>query len=557
MAKETINWLDWGKKSFEKARRENKPVLLDIHGTWCHWCHVMDSKTYSNEQVIRLVNKGFVPIKADTDRRPDINERYNMGGWPSTVILAHDGTIFDGATYLPPEEMIRFLNHALNYFSSGEQKTAKGMASWQFMTSQPGTVLLDSIELVKIVLDGAGKNFDEYFGGFGIDQKFPIPELLSFLEVSYIYVKNPQIKQILQKTLYSMYEGGLFDNAEYGFYRYSTTRDWSIPHYEKMLQDNSRLIVVYLNAFRLFEEKKLLEAAEKTIEYVLENLFDKKENYFYGSQNADENYYKLSLAKRRKTKKPSVDKTLFTDWNCLMIEALLVAGNVLEKPELEAKAFKCLKTIYKKCLEPSGILHFAGKKESQKGFLNDYCLLVHASLKAFFYSQDKFFLKKARIIYFLAEKKFLDKKDNGFFDLQSSPATEIGLLEKKTKPFRENALMAENMSMFYKIYSEKKFLEASKQALFFATKNSAQHGIFAAAAAEAALKLEKGFYSISAVFSGKNGKSFLRNILYNDFNNLLLFAKEGRGETSATVCVNNACIKTAKQFSGLGLYEEI
>lgn len=121
--KEKINWLEWGKEAFDKAKNENKPILLDISAVWCHWCHRMDQDIYSDPIIAKTINEGFIPIKVDTDKRPDINERYNQGGWPTTAFLGPDGELIAGATYVPPEQMKALLPQVKYFYGSQKRST--------------------------------------------------------------------------------------------------------------------------------------------------------------------------------------------------------------------------------------------------------------------------------------------------------------------------------------------------------------------------------------------------------------------------------------------------
>src|SRR5574342_252420 len=124
---EGLNWQEWGKSAFLKAKKEKKPVLLGISARWCHWCHTMDRLTYSNKEIQVFIEKNFIPIRVDTDERPDINERYNVGGWPTTAILANDGEIVSAATYVPPEQMIHFLQESAERFKKYKPSKKKAV----------------------------------------------------------------------------------------------------------------------------------------------------------------------------------------------------------------------------------------------------------------------------------------------------------------------------------------------------------------------------------------------------------------------------------------------
>ena len=347
MGEKKISWLSWNKASFDKALNEKKPVLLDIHGVWCHWCHVMDKTTYSNEQVIDFVNQNFIPIKVDTDKRPDVNERYNAGGWPTTAILTPKGSVIQAATYVAPEQMIIFLKSSINYFRTNEKELDLNLQkTLQEKTSK--TMLLNTQDLVENVVLEAKSSYDQSFGGFGFEPKFPMPDVLSFLEFYYLHSKDTQVEEILKKTLTSMAKNGLFDTEEFGFFRYSTTRDWSIPHFEKMLEDNALLLSVYVDAAKLFGDEIFSGTAKKIIDYLLNNFFDEKEKMFYASQDADEKYYSLSLNERKKLVSPAIDRTFFVDLNCIAAGSFLKAYSLFGEEKYKVIGLDCLKKIYEK-----------------------------------------------------------------------------------------------------------------------------------------------------------------------------------------------------------------
>src|SRR3990172_3102857 len=205
-----MNWFDWGKEAFLKAKKEEKPSLLGISAKWCHWCHTMDRLTYSNATVLEFINKNFVPVCVDTDERPDINDRYNVGGWPTTAVLAHDGEIVSAATYIPPEHMVKFLEDAIDRFKkykpkkSGKEKPLKPLP-------------FDQEYFWKMI-----KSFyDPINGGFGLEPKFPHHEILGYLVWRIMKLKDKDASKMLDFTLSKMLKGEIFDSAG-GFFRYAT-----------------------------------------------------------------------------------------------------------------------------------------------------------------------------------------------------------------------------------------------------------------------------------------------------------------------------------------------
>lgn len=552
MESKKIQWLEWSKEAFDKAKKEKKLILLDIHGTWCHWCHVMEQTTYSVPTVAQFVEENFVPIKVDTDRRPDINERYNSGGWPSTVVLTTTGQIVLQATYLPPQELLIFLKSALT--PSALQKNVE--AELLLDSTGPRKVLFDENELVNSVVVQARHSFDEYFGGFGTEPKFPMPDLLNFLELYHLYFHDQEVKNILLSTLSTMAQSGLFDSFENGFFRYSTTRDWSIPHYEKMLEDNAQLTIVYLNVYKLFGEELFLYTAEKTLSYMLGTLFDKKSLLFYSSQSADEEYYLHLAADRKKLNAPPVDKTIFTDLNSLAIDALFKAWAVTGKNHYKETAVSSLEALLAHSSNGKKLYHFKESSEKQEGFLSDHAFLLRALLTAFSYTQDQFFIEKAISINSIIEEKFLDKKTAGFFDTPLVSQS-IGLLGQRKKPARLNSLMAENLFLLSLLKENRDFSNLAEKTQMHAASEALGLGVFGAASAATSLKSSKGFISAKISSPNADWEDFLRKILYNDFNNLVITGVEKADTISVLFCAKNKCIAPLTQIDGLELYEKI
>src|SRR3989344_4729734 len=162
-------WNSWSKEVFVKAKKNKKPVLLNISASWCHWCHTMDELTYSDENISNFISKNFTPVRVDTDKRPDINERYNVGGWPSTLVLTFDGESVSGATYVPPQAMVSFLEDALLKLKKYKPKKKHLLAKAQVPFDNE-----EFFELVKGFYDPVNK-------GFGLEPKFLHPELLEYL----------------------------------------------------------------------------------------------------------------------------------------------------------------------------------------------------------------------------------------------------------------------------------------------------------------------------------------------------------------------------------------
>ena len=347
-----IDWRHWGTKAFEEAEREGKLVLLSISAVWCHWCHVMDETTYSDPSVIELINKDFVPVRVDSDKRPDINKRYNQGGWPTTAFLIYTGTTLAGLTYAPPEQLLTMLGKLTGLYRQNRSRIEadaslsaieerEAVASLSTASGSLDGGIIPSVEAA--ILEG----WDKGFGGLGEGQKFPQPATIEFAMARFAETGHDAMRAFAVSTLDGMMNGGLMDTVEGGFFRYSTRSDWSVPHYEKMLTDNAGLVEAYLKAAVLMGNGKYKEAARSAIDYALLNLLEEEQRGFFGSQDADEEYYSHSMEGRERLEKPAVDRTIYTDSTSRMISALALASFALDDPGLLAIAERCADFLWR------------------------------------------------------------------------------------------------------------------------------------------------------------------------------------------------------------------
>jgi uncharacterized protein YyaL (SSP411 family) len=300
-----IRWHEWGEQAFELAKRENKPILLDIGAVWCHWCHVMDRESYDDPEIAQLVNERFVAIKVDRDERPDIDSRYQVavqaisgqGGWPLTAFLTPDGKPFYGGTYFPPDEhygrpsfrrVLTSISDAYREKNGDVVEQAKlvegAIAHSESFTGKTGEF---SSKVIQEIIDSALKMFDEQHGGFGSAPKFPHPSILDLLIDQYARSGDERIRQIFTTTLEQMARGGVYDQLAGGFHRYSVDERWVVPHFEKMSYDNSELLKNYVRAYQATGSEFFAEVARDIIRWMDEWLSDRNHGGFYASQDAD------------------------------------------------------------------------------------------------------------------------------------------------------------------------------------------------------------------------------------------------------------------------------
>jgi uncharacterized protein YyaL (SSP411 family) len=398
-----VQWRNWGPEALEEARKKNRLVLLSLGAVWCHWCHVMDETTYSNDEIIAYINEHFIPIRVDADLRPDIDSLYNQGGWPSTAILIPEGEVISGGTYIPPEEMLARLKRAAALFSTDRSTIADRIEEVKAMkelgrireTGRMG--LPDKGELDKIV-EVLKNSFDNIHGGFGLNQKFPNPDAIDFLLSRYARNKDESIKKIVTKTLDETAKGGLHDKVEGGFFRYATRPDWSEPHYEKMLEVNAGMIRNYADASLVFNNKEYVALVRETIGFVQARLYDPASGALYGSQDADESYFKKQ--DRKGLRPPFVDTTTYADSSSLMISAFVAAYNATGETRYLDMAVKGAEFLLRNMSAgDDGVFHaFHNGAPSLKGLLSDNALFGSAMLDLYNTTGERRYLRTAQEI---------------------------------------------------------------------------------------------------------------------------------------------------------------
>ena len=482
-----IAWRRWGADAFAEATAADKPVLLSISAVWCHWCHVMDETSYSDPEVIRLVNERYVPVRVDNDERPDVNRRYNMGGWPTTAFLTPTGEIVHGGTYVPPDAMRSYLAQVSDLWRSRRDELVSRLAEvrekeQEARTAKPGDLSWDIVDTVGSLIRG---QYDPQFGGFGREPKFPQPKILRFLIDEHRRFGYPELATMLHRTLAAMAGGGMYDHVEGGFFRYSTTRQWEIPHYEKMLEDNTELLAVYAEAHRSFPNAGYDRIVRDVIRWMDATLWRDDVKAFAGSQDADEHYYTLDADERAKHGAPFVDRTIYSSWNALAASAYLASALALGDEHLEDRAHDVIVTIANRmALADGGLGHFDRGQGPEIGdLLGDLAALCAAMLDVYETGAHPHALEGATLAAVAMRDKLEDHDNGGFFD--SPERAEPGRLAIREKPIEENALAADALLRLAALSGENEWRELALRALRTFVGEYRQWGQFAAAYANA------------------------------------------------------------------------
>jgi uncharacterized protein len=479
-----IQWVDWDAQAFDRAHAEDKLILLDLTAIWCHACHVMDETTYVNPQVVELLNSKFIPVRVETDQRPDIEARYKHGGWPTTSILLPSGEILFQANSLTPEELLLALQETQSlYQENKEEFFARAAEVWEKVeAAKQDRVRSEGKihgELVDHMLGVMKQNYDQANGGFRDAPKFFEPEAITFLFMVNYWQQDQVAKQMALFTLDQQMK--LFDPVWGGFFRYAEEPDWTVPHYEKMLPIQAYNMLNYLEAYQITKHRKYREVVEGTIQYVARFLSDPEGGGFFASQDADvrhvsgphsfvpgETYFSLGGTDRLVIGSPYIDQSIFTGWNGLMAKGYLKASQVLGDVQLRNFALKTLDRLFdERYRAGQGMAHVSlGGHLQQFGLLEDQVLFASALIEAYVTTGWSKYLDRAELIMHEMVVNLEDKQGGGFFDRPPNDASH-GLLKFPYKDMKMNASLALLLSEVFYLTEKTVYRDLANQVLQF------------------------------------------------------------------------------------------
>jgi uncharacterized protein YyaL (SSP411 family) len=463
-----VDWYPWGDEAFERARTEDKPVLLSVGYAACHWCHVMEHESFEDDAIAGLMNERFVNVKVDREERPDVDALYmdavvaltGHGGWPMTVFLTPEGEPFYGGTYFPPEP-----RHGMPSFPQLLQAVANAYRENRDDVAQQARALVDAVRaevapssdpLTESVLhEAAGalrRQFDRVNGGFGGAPKFPPHSTLELLLRLHLRGDAEALPMVVE-TLDAMAEGGMYDVVGGGFHRYSVDAEWLVPHFEKMLYDNALLASAYLHAWVVTGDARYREVVEETLEYVLRELA-LPGGGFASSQDADTDgvegltftwtaeegvpeellrpfehgrsvirgrldpeLRERLFEERERRPKPARDDKVVASWNGLLLAALAEAGRRLEREDWLGAATRLAEFLLGPGSDDRGRLYRTWRegRPGAPGFLPDYADVANGLLELHLATGELRWLEEANRLGRLAVELFADDERGGFF----------------------------------------------------------------------------------------------------------------------------------------------
>jgi len=548
-----VHWLPWQEDSFKKAQAEDMPVLLSIHAVWCYWCHVMDDTTYQDSGIIEFINSNFIPIRVDNDHQPDINARYNSGGWPSTVFLTPHGGSIAGVTYLPSDQLLPMLAEVRQAYN--EQKSEiYDHCNNQIRERQNEVAKVEATsditpDLVDRIARRVAGTYDPKFGGFGDNPKFPSAPILKFLCHLFRTTGEPFYSLMLEKTLDNMISDGIMDPFGRGFFRYTAGRDWTHAQHEKMLEDNIGLVQVYTEAYNLLNKESYKNTALATLDYIVEVLFDPEAIGLRGSQGAHSDYFGLASDIREVEEPPAPDPFCYSHLGASGASTLMETGWKLGRSDAISTGIKILTNLDKMAL--AGNLRHAYDKNgplitSSDNLLSDWSNLMNALIDSAIYNpSDETAIIRAISIADHIIETFFDNNKGAFYDtIRKSDS--IGFLRVREKPLPENITACEGMLKLYNTTGDSKYLEIARRTLSAFIDTNSNYGEHAATYGLCIdILINK---SVEITVEGHpedlNTQELLRAIdQLPEANITLKLILKAQGEPSqAHVCVGNVCI---------------
>lgn len=507
-----IGWYEYSGDAFKKAQEQGKPIFIYVTASWCFWCRAFEEDVLETEEVASYINQHYIAVFLDYDARPDLGGRYQRGGLPTLVFLAPNREPIASLTgYMSRENFLLVLNATLEYvreeWTPGEEET-------------PGELPIPEVGVSVEKLRGyvadydslLGVSFDPLYGGFarygGVvtweeKYRFPQPFVLEYLlergelemveltldymagikkdevkreEIDYSEVLRLMEEPITQEWINRVEEinkkhpyVGIYDPVEGGFFRYATQRNWQMPRFEKMLDDNARLVRVYLGVYRLTGREEYLAVANRTLEYLLSVLYDGSHG-FYGSQEAGELYYHLPAKLRSSAPKPGVDLRGYADRNAEMAATLFFAGEVLEDERLTALARRLTDWMLENMVSEKGALYFYDYRlgeASLDGLLRANVFIAMAGIRAYESTGEKRYLDAAVEVLDYCLRSLYDPELGGFYERNTTsmeyyPEEELFSPEK---PLFMNALMTRTLLEAYGYVGKDAYLEAAEKTM--------------------------------------------------------------------------------------------
>ena len=485
-----VSWLPWNSETFARAKVEQRPVLLTVGATWCRWSAEMLCSTYQNSSVRQLIECRYIPIWVDADQRPDISERYTLGGWPTTVFLSPTGWVLGGETYVGAERMAMLLTQVADAFDLRSQEFMKLLR--KPVTSSASSVhfkFSHAEDLEQWLTSYIVEQFDVLHAGFGSESKRVQASAMRFALLKF-QEGDTTFGDVAIRTLDALGWGGLYDDVEGGVFRCCAERNWTTPNVEKLLSINAETLQLLLDGWLALSEPRYRDRAADLLRYVWNNLVDLEPGGFFSSQAADKNYYAADINERQHLVQPPIDQAIYTDSTAKMAKAFIHAAAVFNDSSLLEFAVKSLeRVVMENYQRGNGVGHYLDEALSVRGLLVDQVAASDALLDLYSATDRDAYLDMAQELMLFAGRALWDSKQGVFFD-RVITSDDIGLLREPIKPFDTNCDAARVLIRLSKLTGRTDFIKQAESALAFQLPTVSAQGVNAARWALAARELK-------------------------------------------------------------------
>jgi hypothetical protein len=471
-----VHWLEWEEDAFRKAREQDRPVMLFLGAFWCRYCQRMDEEAFSDRENMALLNAYFIALRVEDAKRPDIDARYNLNGWPTIAFLTPRGELLAALNYLPTEEFKEVL---LNVYLSYQQEHAKTDSAQSVESgsdgNHPAAVERSPASALDEITNTIMALADRVNGGYGNGQKFINAEANDFLLARYETTQDSTYLDHVCLTLDRMRERPIHDFKDGAYFRTTTGADWSQPHREKLLREQAGLLSNCLGAFRLTGRAEYATMAEEIIGYLDNKLFDSSTGAFFGC----EDFLRHESAGSTSSDEffTIIDECIYADANAVAIVAYLEAAAILNRADCKKRALHALEFLWNRCQSnDSGMYHYFDGEPQLPGLLSDQAHMGMTLVRAYLATQDGRYLDQARE---LAEFIIAGLKNpgGGYFDLC---ARELGFRKFPLTEISQNGIAASFFLKLAQVANAPKYREAALWALDAFTGDFAGQGIHAA-----------------------------------------------------------------------------
>ncbi len=441
----SIRWQHFEPAVLRAAAAADKPVLLLLTTTWCPHSRELQATTLQDPEVVALIRDHFVPVHVDAERRPDINQRYGTGAWPTLAWLTPEGELIAHTNFLGAIELRQRLDRVRTMWKEKQKDIRTGLRDLWAQQGERGTPARGRLrrEMVDDITDAIYEKFDHRHGGFGDGIKFAHPEAIDFALVQVMKRDDERMREVVTLTLDRMLESPLHDPIDGGFFRFSRTPDWHTPVHEKLLEQNALVLRAYLEAFQVFGKPAYRAAAEGIVRWMTTTMRDPQTGAFAGSQHGDDDYFVADATERRRRARPALDRTVYCHGNALAVSGLLKAAAVLARPEWRELAVGTLRFLLDNLHDGQDVYHYWDGTYHLPGMLTAQAHLIRALIDASQNTGDADLLLPAEAI---AERAIARQKapNGGFFDIRHDPSQQ-GSMRRRNRSILDNATMAESL----------------------------------------------------------------------------------------------------------------